>query len=191
MSSDNAGITLPKVTRTVRPTIIFQDTGGHIFDSREKVILMVDGWQLYNTDFPVDYARLKSVTGGAYLVRAIYYATRPDSDMDDESRGSVFRFQDHLRYSGWKVRTKPWSENVSMNVEIAVDALEMKDNADHFVLFSGDGDLYPVVKALQRAGKRVTIVSDNQSCATTLKKTANRFVNFDDIAGQIERGTAN
>ena len=49
-----------------------------------------------------------------------------------------------------------------MDVEIAVDMLEMAEHPDHVVLFSGDGDFRRLVEAVQRKGPRVTVVSHRQ-----------------------------
>ncbi len=39
-----------------------------------------------------------------------------------------------------------------MDIEIAVDMLEMAATVDHLVLFSGDGDFRALVEAVQRKG---------------------------------------
>ena len=48
-----------------------------------------------------------------------------------------------------------------MDIELAVDAMEMADHIDHLVLFSGDGDFRSLVEAVQRKGVRVSVVSTN------------------------------
>ena len=46
-----------------------------------------------------------------------------------------------------------------MDIELAVDALELAEHVDQIVLFSGDGDFRSLVEALQRLGVRVTVIS--------------------------------
>jgi uncharacterized LabA/DUF88 family protein len=46
-----------------------------------------------------------------------------------------------------------------MDIELAVNAMELADHVDHIVLFSGDGDFRSLVEAVQRRGVRVTVVS--------------------------------
>ena len=46
-----------------------------------------------------------------------------------------------------------------MDIELTVDALELADVVDHFVMFSGDGDFRTLVEALQRRGRKVSVVS--------------------------------
>ena len=47
----------------------------------------------------------------------------------------------------------------SMDVELAVNAMELAEHVDQIVLFSGDGDFRSLVEAVQRRGVRVTVVS--------------------------------
>ena len=41
-----------------------------------------------------------------------------------------------------------------MDIELAVDAMEMAPHVDHIVFFSSDGDFRSLVKAVQRRGVR-------------------------------------
>jgi uncharacterized LabA/DUF88 family protein len=71
---------------------------------------------------------------------------------------------DWLSYNGYSVTTKPLKclptpRGESMDIELAVDALELASHVDHIVLFSGDGDFRSLVQAIQRRGVRVTVVS--------------------------------
>lgn len=47
----------------------------------------------------------------------------------------------------------------NMDIELAVNAMELAGHVDQIVLFSGDGDFRSLVEALQRRGVRVTVVS--------------------------------
>ena len=44
-----------------------------------------------------------------------------------------------------------------MDIELAIDAMEMASHVDHIVLFSGDGDFRRLVDSQQRQGVRVTV----------------------------------
>src|SRR5258708_34131065 len=46
-----------------------------------------------------------------------------------------------------------------MDVELAVDAMELAGHIDQMVLFSGDGDFRSLVEAVQRRGVRVPVIS--------------------------------
>jgi uncharacterized LabA/DUF88 family protein len=50
-----------------------------------------------------------------------------------------------------------------MDIELAVDAMELAAHVDQIVLFSGDGDFRSLVEAVQRRGVRVTVVSPSSS----------------------------
>jgi uncharacterized LabA/DUF88 family protein len=45
-----------------------------------------------------------------------------------------------------------------MDVELVVDAIELADRIGQMVLFSGNGDLRPLVEAMQRRGVNVTVI---------------------------------
>ena len=50
-----------------------------------------------------------------------------------------------------------------MDVELAIDAMEMAGQIDQMVLFSGDGAFRYLVEAVQRRGIRVTVISTRSS----------------------------
>ncbi|SPP97998.1 conserved protein of unknown function [Bradyrhizobium vignae] len=55
-----------------------------------------------------------------------------------------------------------------MDIELAVDAMELAEHIDQMVLFSGDGDFCSLVEAVQRRGVRVTVVSTIASQTPTI-----------------------
>ena len=78
-----------------------------------------------------------------------------------------------------------------MDVDLAVDMLEIADRVDHVVLFSGDGDFRRLVEAVQRKGVRVTVVSTVKSqppmASDDLRRQADTFVDLSDLADIIDR----
>ena len=78
-----------------------------------------------------------------------------------------------------------------MDIEIAVDMLEMAQTVDHLVLFSGDGDFRALVEAVQRKGRRVTVVSTMKSqppmTSDDLRRQADNFVDLADLGNIIGR----
>jgi uncharacterized LabA/DUF88 family protein len=46
-----------------------------------------------------------------------------------------------------------------MDVELAVDAMGLAEQIDQMVLFSGDGNFRSLIRAMQRHGVRVIVVS--------------------------------
>src|SRR5437016_1035850 len=117
----------------------------------EKIALFIDGANLYATakslGFDIDYKRLLSeFHSRGYLLRAFYYT----AVIEDQEYSSIRPLIDWLDYNGYSVVTKATKEFVdqtgrrkvkgSMDIELAVDAMEIAGSVDHIVLFSGDGD---------------------------------------------------
>ena len=58
-----------------------------------------------------------------------------------------------------------------MDIELAIDMLEMAQHIDHAILFSGDGDFRRLVEAVQRRGVRVSVVSTIRSSPPMVVRT--------------------
>ena len=138
--------------------------------SGEKIALFIDGANLYATakslGFDIDYKRLlREFQSRGYLLRAFYYT----AVIEDQEYSSIRPLIDWLDYNGYAVVTKATKEFVdqtgrrkvkgNMDIELAVDAMEIAGHIDHMVLFSGDGDFRSLVEAVQRRGVRVTVIS--------------------------------
>ena len=82
-----------------------------------------------------------------------------------------------------------------MDIELAIDVMEMAPHLDHIVLYSGDGDFRRLVEAVQRKGLRVSIVSTVRSqppmVADELRRQADNFIELQDIANIISREVPN
>jgi uncharacterized LabA/DUF88 family protein len=78
-----------------------------------------------------------------------------------------------------------------MDIELAVHAMEMSEAIDHFVLFSGDGDFRSLVEALQRKGKKVSVISTLTTqppmIADELRRQADHFVDLATMRSQVGR----
>jgi uncharacterized LabA/DUF88 family protein len=171
-------------------------------DPREKVVLFIDGANLYATSkaigIDIDYRRLLAeFQSKAYLLRAYYYTAL----VEDQEYSSIRPLIDWLDYNGFTVVTKPAKEFTdgmgrrkikgSMDIELTVDALEMSPFFDHFVLFSGDGDFTALVAALQRRGKRVTVASTlttpTPMISDELRRQADFFLDVAELAKTVGR----
>src|ERR1700728_3404590 len=135
-----------------------------------KTALFIDGANLYATcktlGFDIDYKRLlKEFQSRGTVVRAFYYT----AIIEDQEYSSIRPLIDWLDYNGYTVVTKATKEFIdasarrkvkgNMDIELAVDAMELAEHVDQIVLFSGDGDFRSLVEAVQRRGVRVTVVS--------------------------------
>jgi uncharacterized LabA/DUF88 family protein len=82
----------------------------------------------------------------------------------------------------------------NMDIELAVDAMELADHLDHIVLFSGDGDFRSLVEALQHKGKRVSVVStlatNPPMVADELRRQADQFIDLAKLQAEIGRDPA-
>jgi uncharacterized LabA/DUF88 family protein len=78
-----------------------------------------------------------------------------------------------------------------MDIELAVDAMELAGQIDQMMLFSGDGDFRSLVAAMQRRGVRVTVVSTIATqppmIADDLRRQADVFVDLRELQPKISR----
>ena len=167
-----------------------------------KIAVLIDGANLYATSktlgFDIDYKRLlKEFQSRGTLLRAIYYT----AIIEDQEYSSIRPLIDWLDYNGYAVVTKATKEYIdasgrrkvrgNMDIELAVDALELADHVDQIVLFSGDGDFRPLVEALQRRGVRVTVVSTISSqppmISDDLRRQADVFTDLMELKSKVGR----
>jgi uncharacterized LabA/DUF88 family protein len=166
--------------------------------SVDKLALFIDGASLHAASktlcFEIDFKRLlNEYESRSNLVRAYYYTVM----IEDRESSSIRPLIDWLDYNGYEVVSKPAKEfddgegrrkiKRSMNVEIAVDALELSNHIDHIVLFSGDGDFRPLVEAVQRRGVHVTVVSPLSMISDELRRKADVFIDLLELKSSIER----
>ena len=169
---------------------------------QERIALFIDGANLYATakslGFDIDYKRLlREFQSKGRFVRAFYYTAL----VEDQEYSSIRPLVDWLDYNGYSVVTKPTKEFVdstgrrkvkgNMDIELAVNAMEMAPYIDHMVLFSGDGDFRSLVEAVQRRGVRVSVVSTVATqppmVADELRRQADEFVDLANMVGRIGR----
>ena len=172
------------------------------FNPQERIGLFIDGANLYaaarSLGFDIDYKRLREeFAGKARLIRALYYTAL----IEDQEYSPIRPLVDWLDYNGYTLITKPTKEFTDsmgrrkvkgdMDIEIAVDMMELSDVLDHIVLFSGDGDFRRVIEAVQRKGVLVTVVSTIRSqppmIADELRRQADNFIELQDLEPVIAR----
>jgi uncharacterized LabA/DUF88 family protein len=172
------------------------------FDPKDRVGIFIDGANLYATaralNFDIDYKRLLELfQSKCNLVRAFYYTAL----IEDQEYSPIRPLIDWLDYNGYTMVTKPTKEFTdssgrrkikgNMDIELAIDVLEMAQHLDHIVLFSGDGDFRRLVEAVQRKGVRVTVISTVRSqpsmVADELRRQADTFVDIFDLQDDIAR----
>ena len=172
------------------------------FYPQERIALFIDGSNLYAAakalEFDIDYKRLLALFASkGRMIRAFYYTAL----MEDQEYSPIRPLVDWLDYNGYTMVTKPTKEFTdstgrrkikgNMDIELAVDMMEMAENIDHAVVFSGDGDFRRLVEAVQRKGLRVSVVSTMKSqppmIADELRRQADDFIEMMDIYDEIKR----
>ena len=168
----------------------------------ERIALFIDGANLYsasrNLGFDVDYRNLlEFFRRKAHVVRAYYYSAVRETD----EYSPLKPLTDWLAYNGYTLVTKPAKEFTdaagrrrvkgNMDIEVAVDMLELAPRIDHAVLFSGDFDFRRLVEAMQRKGVRVSVVSSIRTSppmvADELRRQADQFLELAEIAPEFTR----
>ena len=173
-----------------------------MFYRDERLALFIDGSNLYAATkalgFDIDYKLLRQeFMRRGKLLRAFYYTAL----LENEDYSPIRPLVDWLNYNGFSMVTKPAKEFIdsmgrrkvkgNMDIELAVDAMELAPHVDHMVLFSGDGDFRPLVNALQRRGVRVSVVSTIRSqppmIADELRRQADNFIELEELKDVIGR----
>jgi len=176
------------------------------FYPQERVALFIDGSNLYAAakalEFDIDYKRLLGFFANqGQLVRAFYFTAL----LEEQEFSPIRPLVDWLDYNGYTMVTKPTKEFTdyagrkkikgNMDIELAVDLMEMAPSIDHAVIMSGDGDFRRLIECVQRKGLRVTVVSTLSSrppmIADELRRQADVFIELMDIKEDIQRQPGN
>jgi uncharacterized LabA/DUF88 family protein len=173
-----------------------------IFYPEERLALFIDGPNLFGAaralGFDIDYRRMLNLFAAkGRLLRAFYYTAL----MENEEYSPLRPLVDWLDYNGYTMVTKPVKEFTdaqgrrrvkgNMDIELAIDMLEMANHVQHIVLFSGDGDFRRLVDAVQKKGVRVSVVSSIRTSppmiADELRRQADNFIELADLQAGIAR----
>jgi len=149
------------------------------FNPQERIGLFIDGANLYaaarSLGFDIDYKRLREeFAGKARLIRALYYTAL----IEDQEYSPIRPLVDWLDYNGYTLITKPTKEFTDslgrrkvkgdMDIEIAVDMMELADVLDHIektirfgdVSAPPEGQIQLDSLLLEKVGQRVVIGFD-------------------------------
>ncbi|MCP1845520.1 uncharacterized LabA/DUF88 family protein [Bradyrhizobium sp. USDA 4524] len=168
----------------------------------DRIALFIDGLNLYTTSkalgFEVDHRRLlKHFESCGKLLRAFYYTRTTEN----RELGATRPFMEWLGYNGFTVVSKPTAGCIgasgerglkwSMDVDLAVDAMEFAGRVDRIVLFSSDANLCRLVQAVQRRGVHVTVVSTAATApamvSRRLRRQADAFIDLAELKPKICR----
>lgn len=166
-----------------------------------KLAIFVDGSNTYmaarKLQLNIDWRRvLQYFSNYGDIVGAYYYTAMYDDKEDDFLRKLV----DHLDYNGWVTVIKSVREYTqidgskkikgNMDLDLGVQAMELREVIDHAVIMSGDGDFCCLVEALQRKGVIVTVVSTKHTqppmVSDDLRRSANNFFDLKELRPNLQ-----
>lgn len=176
-------------------------------NSSDRKAVFIDGANLYGTSkalgFDIDYKRLlETLNRSGASIQPRYYTPMHE----DQEYSSIRPLVDWLDYNGFQVCKKPVKVfhapdgsrkfKGDCSVDITTDAMELAfmGRIDHMILFTGDGDFVPLVRAVQRRGVRVSVVSTIRTqpamIADELRRQADHFIELQGLANLIGRDPA-
>jgi len=160
--------------------------------SRGRVAIFIDAASLFyaaqQLNIIVDYGKLLcQLVDGARLLRALFY-TGVDSN-NQKQQGFLL----WLRRNGYRVITKELillpdgSRKANVEVEMAVDMLDLAPYYDTAIVVSGNGGLTYAVDNVGYLGVRVEIVSLRAMTSDALIGVADSHIDLEQIKDQIQK----
>ena len=166
----------------------------------DKVAIFIDGENIHysakHLNMRLDYLKLcRKLAGPRRLVRSHFYTA-----ISNQSEGKI-DFINFLKLNGFKVITKEVksyneadtsTRNVrsSLDMEMAIDVVELAPFLDSVIICSGDGDFLPLLDAVGRMGRHVEVCALREMTSTDLIAAADVYTDLatlkDEIALQRE-----
>jgi uncharacterized LabA/DUF88 family protein len=161
-------------------------------DKQQRVAIFIDGSNLFyaalHLSIEIDYAKLLcKLTQGRRLLRAYFYT---GVDRANEKQKGFLLW---MRRNGYRVVAKELiqhtdgSKKANLDVEIAVDMMQLADHCGTMVLLSGDGDLAYAVNAITYSGVQVEVVSLQSMTSDLLINVADRYTDLASIREEIQK----
>ncbi len=155
---------------------------------QDRVAVFIDGENIHysakHMNMRMDYLKLcRRLAGERRLVRSYFYTA-----INNQSEGKI-DFINFLKLNGFTVVTKEVrnfneldtstrSVRSSLDMEMAIDVLDMSQHLDSVVLCTGDGDFVPLVAALARRGKHVEVCGLREMTSTDLIAAADEYIDL-------------
>ncbi len=112
----------------------------------------------------------------------------------DENRQTEQKFLDMLDINGYILRTKAIKKiqisanrnkyKRSLDVELALEMVELVDKYDTAILVSGDSDFAPPIDRIKKKGKRIIVMSTKNHISRELIEKA-KYVNLKKLKNEI------
>ena len=161
----------------------------------DRVAVFIDGENIHysakHMGIRMDYLKLcRRLAGERRLVRSYFYTA-----ISNQSEGKI-DFINFLKLNGFTVVTKEVrnfneldtstrSVRSSLDMEMAIDVLDMSAHLDSIVLCTGDGDFQPLVAALARRGKHVEVCGLREMTSTDLIAAADEYVDLASLKDEL------
>ncbi len=161
----------------------------------DRVAIFIDGENIHysakHLNMRLDYLKMcRLLAGERRLLRAYFYTA-----ISTQSEGKI-DFINFLKLNGFTVVTKevksfnePESNgrNVrsSLDMEMAIDVIELSAYVDTVILCTGDGDFRALVDAVARKGKHVEICALREMTSTDLISASDAYIDLASLKDQI------
>ncbi len=163
-------------------------------NERDRVAIFIDGENIHysakHMNMRLDYLKLcRKLAGPRRLVRAYFYTA-----LSNQSEGKI-DFVNFLKLNGFTVVTKEVrsfndqdaGRNVrsSLDMEMAINVIELSDHLDTVILCTGDGDFKALIEAVARRGKHVEVCALREMTSTDLIAACDNYTDLGQIRNEV------
>ena len=171
-----------------KPSCQSKHTQNHL-PGNNRVAIFIDGANLYHSaaqlgleiDYAHFYSHFLSLFQKQFSSSQAFFYTGIDSSIKQQN------FLLKLQRLGYKIVSKAvikradGSSKANLDVELALDLLDLADTYDTAILASGDGDFAAAVKRIQLLGKRVEVVSYHSTTSHKLIELADDYFDLETL----------
>jgi uncharacterized LabA/DUF88 family protein len=161
-------------------------------DGDLNTAVLIDGINTYyvfkNLGWSPDYKKLLDFFKRNSILRKLYYFVSLDTEQEDNS---LVKLIDWLDFNGYQTKVvESEDRRRGIEVDFTIEALKLVSTVDHFVLFTGNGQFVPLVRALDNLGKSVTIASTlygQRMVSDSLRRVSDSFLELNSLREFIEK----
>jgi len=164
-----------------------------IFKRKKKVMIFIDGSNLYHvllrncgrSDLMFSSFGEKLTGRKRSLIKIFYYNVRQELQGKIKIPEEQQKFLSSLhKIKKLEVKLGIWKEQNGSIVEKGVDVLlatdlvlnAVKNNYDHAIIVSGDGDFFPAIDAVKKEGKRVEVAAFESNISKEASESADKVL---------------
>lgn len=169
------------------------------FHLDEKLAIYIDGANLAGImkqlDWQIDFGNLRTTfSKQARLIHTYYFTALSDTGYD-----GVRSLAEWLSRNGYIVVSKPLKVSTNhqtgantfkgnVDVDLSVHMMQIAPHVDHIILFSGDGDFRALIEAVQKMGRRMTVIASSKvGTSPDLIRQADQFLDLEDMRKYLDR----